>query len=112
GEFFERFIKISHRTIGSINQEREEFIDKCITTLHNNLFDLRKEDSCSFACSSMLLGALIKQMDSWKFSSPRPVAPFLGHSISSVAESIHKVSTPTWYPACTCERYSKCHCGQ
>jgi hypothetical protein len=72
-------------------------MEQSITALHSCLFKLRTNNLCSVACSSILLGALIKQMDGWELCSPCPVAPFLGYSANAVAESLRTVSTPQWY---------------
>ena len=50
----------------------------------------------SFECSSMLLGALMKQMKSLGFLSPRAVVLFDGFSLESVAEGVKGMRLPVW----------------
>lgn len=55
------------------------------------------EEGCSEACSSMLLGALMRQRLAHGLDSSRPQSPFHGHSITSVRKLISEISTPHWY---------------
>ncbi|OCK73849.1 hypothetical protein K432DRAFT_430359 [Lepidopterella palustris CBS 459.81] len=90
-------LPIPDQIIFRINKKREDFIERSVTALHNLLVELRKGDnSCSFACSSILLGALIKQMDNRKLFLPRPVASFEGYSAAEVAEFVRTIYTPEW----------------
>ncbi|RAR04548.1 hypothetical protein DDE82_004505 [Stemphylium lycopersici] len=50
----------------------------------------------SFECSSMLLGALMKQMKGLGFLSPRAIAPFDGFSLESMAEGVKGMRSPVW----------------
>ena len=77
---------------GAVDQWREDSIRYIIEALHGLLLDLR--NSCSFACSSMLLGALTKQMDDRALLFPKPAAPFLGFSVAAIAKSILTIITP------------------
>lgn len=88
---------MSNRLTGSIDQQREDSLQRTITALHKLLDELRKgRHSCSFACSSMLLGALSKQLDERKLLSPQPATPFFGFSVSALAESVRSMFTPEW----------------
>jgi hypothetical protein len=56
----------------------------------------RAESSCSFGCDSLLLGALIKKVQTRGLFSPRPVEPFLGLSATVRAENIRSIKSPAW----------------
>lgn len=64
------------------------------------LDDLREslcnDDSCSDACSSMLLGSLIKQMHKLGLNEERPASPFLGYSVDDLKRLILGFQTPSW----------------
>lgn len=64
------------------------------------LDELRKslcvDDKCSIACSSILLGSLIKQMHNLGFNDERPTSPFLGYSVDGFRQAIISFQTPQW----------------
>ncbi|KAI2463167.1 hypothetical protein F4781DRAFT_440832 [Annulohypoxylon bovei var. microspora] len=80
-----------------VNQRREEYLTKIFDYLYG-LRILSSDDSigCSFECSSMLLGALIVQMNQHGLLDSKPESPYAGHSIVSIMEMIRKLKTPEW----------------
>ena len=50
-----------------------------------------------FECSSVLLGALMKQMKTLGIMSPRPVAPFDGLSVNGLRKNMDGMKTPRWF---------------
>ncbi|CCF34596.1 hypothetical protein CH063_01168 [Colletotrichum higginsianum] len=65
-----------------IDWQRQEAVDFIFKTLQTLLEAFRKGSSgCSFECSSMLLGALTKEMDRHKLLNPVPKEPCTGYSI-------------------------------
>jgi hypothetical protein len=75
----------------AIDHQRQEYIGEIITLLHDLLVHLRDNNDngnadyepfrsigCSFECSSMLLGALTKEMSSNGLLFPRLTFPLLG----------------------------------
>jgi hypothetical protein len=80
-----------------IDEERQESIDRIITSLHDLLGAfLEGRNSCSFECSSILLGALTKEMHARHYLSPRPAMPFLGFSFATIARGVRGIRSPTW----------------
>ncbi|OBR10433.1 Nuclear pore protein-like protein [Colletotrichum higginsianum IMI 349063] len=68
--------------IDLIEWQRQDAIEFTLTTLRNLLETFRKGSSgCTFECSSMLLGALAKNMDEHKLLDPVPKEPYTGYSI-------------------------------
>jgi hypothetical protein len=86
------------RLLGDIDERRQKGIGNVITALRVLLHRMRKgPDSCSFECSSILLGALTKELDARNLLSPRPVPPFSGFSFEPTAESLSAIRSPCWY---------------
>lgn len=90
-----------------IEEERQRFIRRLFESLHNLVDKIRTgkhnayQCSKSFECDSILLGALIKEMDAQQLS-PRPLAPFLGLSIADTVEKISNIRSSQW-----CANYSR-----
>jgi hypothetical protein len=81
-----------------MNQQREAAIEGLITALWEIVDQLRKSEiGCTFACQSILLGALVKQMDSFNLLEPRPAIPFSGVSFAQVALESGRFKSPEWY---------------
>jgi hypothetical protein len=52
--------------------------------------------SCSFECDSILLGALIKEMQIQPLFSEQLAVPFLGLSVAATTEAIQALRSPNW----------------
>ncbi|KAH0551143.1 hypothetical protein GP486_007519 [Trichoglossum hirsutum] len=89
-------LPIPARVAEIIDQQRQESIDRIVEALHNLFIYFSHQNMCSPECSSMLLGAFTKEMDSRSLSSPRPKKPFLGISFAETARSIRDMQLPVW----------------
>ena len=94
----------------NIEQKRQESIDRVVTSLHDLFAKLCKGNPCSFECSSILLGALTKQMHARGLLSPRPAIPFLGLSSAEIAKSVRTFQSPRW--CSSVGSYSHRYCGE
>jgi hypothetical protein len=81
----------------NIEQKRQESINRIMTCLHDLLAKLCEGNGCSFECSSILLGALTKEMHARHLLSPRPAIPFPGLSFAEIAESVRAFRSPRWW---------------
>lgn len=80
-----------------IAEHRERALRALISQLHLILDNLRDDEPpCSFECSSILLGALSRQMNDKRLLRPRPVAPFLGHSVNELIRTMRRFRSPNW----------------
>ncbi|WQF87603.1 hypothetical protein CDEST_12617 [Colletotrichum destructivum] len=82
-----------------IDRQRQEAVEFILNTLQTLLDVFRKESSvsyCSFECSSMLLGALTKEMDRHKLLDPAPKEPYTGYSIVGVEKMVKEFRSPYW----------------
>lgn len=52
--------------------------------------------ACSFECSSMSLGALMKAMKGMKLLGPRPAPSLEGFSLSALKKALGKIATPDY----------------
>jgi hypothetical protein len=53
--------------------------------------------ACSFECSSMSLGALMKAMKGMKLLGPKPAPPFEGYSLDALKRALHKITMPDYH---------------
>ncbi|KAK1991092.1 hypothetical protein LX36DRAFT_694949 [Colletotrichum falcatum] len=68
--------------IDLVDWQRQDAVDFVLKTLQTLLESFRKGSSgCSFECSSILLGALTKEMDRHRLLNPAPKEPYTGYSI-------------------------------
>jgi hypothetical protein len=87
---------------GTLEGRRSETIEQIIETFNywidefSDTYTCRVDAELSFECSSILLGALMKQMRNIGVLSPRVVAPFDGLSLEKVHESISSMQSPIW----------------
>jgi hypothetical protein len=51
---------------------------------------------CCFECSSIMHGALTREMHKVDLLSPRPAAPFLGWSYRGLVQKIRSFKDPRW----------------
>lgn len=97
GEYWEKV----HRSeltylVDTIDQLRQELIEQIIYGLHNLISYFHRRDNCSFECSSILIGALMKQMRSNRLLDPKPSRPYLGHSVARTTATIRNFASPRW----------------
>ncbi|TDZ28499.1 hypothetical protein C8035_v007586 [Colletotrichum spinosum] len=80
-----------------IDWQRQEAVEYMLKTLSNLLEAFRTGSSgCSFECSSMLLGALTKEMDVHKLLNPPPKEPYIGYSIVDTKKMLNGFRCPQW----------------
>lgn len=80
-----------------IEQVRQESVDSVITILHDLLTYFRSaRTACSFERSSILLGALTKEMQARHLFSPQLTTPLLGFSFASISRSVRNIRSPIW----------------
>jgi hypothetical protein len=82
----------------SINRGRQEAIENIFNLLHEKheaLLDGKL--GCRFECSSIMYGALTKQMKSKALLSPRPFRPFHGLNYNQLVQKICSFTSPEWY---------------
>ncbi|KAH0493611.1 hypothetical protein TgHK011_000270 [Trichoderma gracile] len=86
-------LPISQPAIDALNERREARLSAVLAAFNR----LVKEESaskgfiCSPACSSMYLGALIKNLAQLNLLDPTPQPPYTGHSMSSLEDMIRKM---------------------
>lgn len=81
-----------------MNDRRQEAIDNIISLLHERHKALLSGSrGCSFECSSIMYGALTKQMQSNALLLPRPVAPFLTWNYKKLVKTVLSFQSPQWY---------------
>ncbi|KAJ5031504.1 hypothetical protein J3E72DRAFT_391494 [Bipolaris maydis] len=85
-----------------LEARRSEAIEQIIETFNSWIDEFSDTYTCqvdadlSFECSSILLGALMKQMRNVDVLSPQVVAPFDGFSLEKVHENIKAIQSPIW----------------
>ncbi|KZL75235.1 hypothetical protein CT0861_08395 [Colletotrichum tofieldiae] len=91
-------LPISLNVISSIDHRRQEAIGSVVKGLKDLVSTLRKETpGCgSFECSSIMLGALLKQLGTHRLSQPRPKPPYLGYSLTTTLKSVRAFRSPEW----------------
>jgi hypothetical protein len=52
-------------------------------------------ETCTFECSSIQLGALMKEMRAKRFE-PKPEIPMLGYSVVATIAAARSIRSPTW----------------
>ncbi|KAK7999531.1 hypothetical protein PG990_012131 [Apiospora arundinis] len=83
--------------IDAIEQRRQDALDQIITRIHGlTTYFGGVRTKCSFECSSMLLGALTKQLETNGLLNPTPTKPFLGHSVTRIATVARNFTDPQW----------------
>ena len=80
----------------AIDQQREKLVGRVISNLNALLAYLYKRSNCSFACSSILSGALARQMDAAGLLEPSPTGPFLGYNVVEMTGFVQTLESPTW----------------
>ncbi|KAK8121882.1 hypothetical protein PG984_010552 [Apiospora sp. TS-2023a] len=88
-------LPIPQHVTDAIEERRQELVDKIIGRLHDLVFyfsDVRTK--CSFDCSSLLLGALTKQLREHGLLAPSPTKPFLGYSVCGLIDIVRSFVSP------------------
>ncbi|UPK97252.1 hypothetical protein LCI18_008187 [Fusarium solani-melongenae] len=90
-------LPIQPNIIDMIEKKRQDLLEELINQLHNQVDRLRDGRTCvASGCSSMLLGALIREMSANDLFSPRPSKPFPDTSLSPILETIRSFQSPTF----------------
>ncbi|KAF5637139.1 hypothetical protein F52700_4876 [Fusarium sp. NRRL 52700] len=94
----ETHLPIPSQILDKIDQGRIGLLDQMFTQLYNLQEDLFVgRVGCSLECSCRLLGYLMKQMRDQALPMSKPEQPFLGFSVTLVADFIRGIKTPSWY---------------
>ncbi|KAI0147303.1 hypothetical protein GGR57DRAFT_477009 [Xylariaceae sp. FL1272] len=81
-----------------IDRERREHINEIIIVLRDLLGHFRDGCApCSFECSSILLGALTKELYA-RGLEPPPEPSYSGHSYASTMHAVSSIRSPKWRP--------------
>ncbi|CAO2658135.1 Nn.00g073950.m01.CDS01 [Neocucurbitaria sp. VM-36] len=98
--------------IEAIELRRYQAIDAVISICYNWIEKLREDTYVcqedienSFACGSMLLGALTKHLHRLGWLLAKPEIPFAGHSFENICKTIKEVEAPFWSSEYTQRRY-------
>ncbi|KAH7231445.1 hypothetical protein B0J15DRAFT_505963 [Fusarium solani] len=81
-----------------IDEKRQNLISRLLEAIDNLRSSLcNDEDVCSFECSSMLLGSLMKEMHKISRLGPLPTKPYNGYSVEGLLQRISNIRSPQWY---------------
>ncbi|KAH7114094.1 hypothetical protein EDB81DRAFT_824085 [Dactylonectria macrodidyma] len=81
-----------------IDEKRQDLIDQLFNALDDLRDSLSKgEDVCSYECSSMLLGSLVKEMYKIRHISPPATRPYNGYSVAGLMQRMSDFRLPVWY---------------
>jgi hypothetical protein len=69
-------------------------VEQIISGLHDLIRYFYDRDKCSVGCSSILLGALTRQLHLKGLLYPGPTNPFIGYSVVETIEAVHGFTTP------------------
>lgn len=87
-----------------MNRNRQQAINDVIILLREKREALLiGSQGCGFECSSIMYGALTKQMQSNNLLSPIPTVPFLNLNYKQLVEKLLSFESPQW-----CRPYSSC----
>ncbi|KAK8120401.1 hypothetical protein PG999_004521 [Apiospora kogelbergensis] len=89
-------LPIPQHIVETIDRKRQDKVDRIISVPHDLVLYLNNRTKCTFACSSMLIGALTKQMHTNGLLYPKPTTPFLGYSVAGITKTLHNFETPKW----------------
>ncbi|KAI1655228.1 hypothetical protein F4813DRAFT_368132 [Daldinia decipiens] len=80
-----------------IDEKREKFLGQIFTDLYGLLKRLREcAAGCSFACSSIMLGALSIQLQKRGIFEPQLHSPYASYSCLGAVKLVQKLTTPEW----------------
>ncbi|KAF2833803.1 hypothetical protein CC86DRAFT_311913 [Ophiobolus disseminans] len=100
--------------LDELRTRRAQTIKKALETCHQCMNEWADDYHCakgvrnSFACGSILLGALMKGLHRLKLLSPPPSAPFPGWSIVSICQNLAQIPSATWYDRGNSSRRHDC----
>ncbi|KND86131.1 hypothetical protein TOPH_09247 [Tolypocladium ophioglossoides CBS 100239] len=81
-----------------IDSERQTLLGCLMTQLEKEITRLsRDESSCTFECTSALLGGIIKGLSTKSFLYPLPPPPFVELSFNSAIKKVRELQTPEVY---------------
>ena len=94
--------------VDTIDQTRQILLGRIISDLHALISYLCRRQKCTSECSSMLLGALYRQMEAKGLHNPMLRKPFLGYSVMNVTAQVAGFATPAWRSG---SRHDASSCG-
>ncbi|KAK1672362.1 hypothetical protein BDP55DRAFT_673662 [Colletotrichum godetiae] len=90
-------LPIPSSLVDLVDWRRQDAIEFILRMLQKLLDAFRNGTAgCSFECSSILLGALTKEMDKHNLLDPKPAAPYSGYSIENTEKIIRAFRSPQW----------------
>ncbi|KAK7987155.1 hypothetical protein PG988_002143, partial [Apiospora saccharicola] len=105
-------LPIPQHVADTIEQRRQELVGRIIARLRDLvLYFSDGRTKCSFDCSSLLLGALTKQLREHGLLDPCPTKPFLGYSVVGLISIVQSFISPKLVehaPACGLK--TRCFC--
>ncbi|KAI1318488.1 hypothetical protein F5Y16DRAFT_117966 [Xylariaceae sp. FL0255] len=91
--------------VDNIDRQRLLYIDQIIDLLHGLLVDFRDgRNQCSFECSSILLGALMKELYD-RGLEPKRDSLYDGHSLVSLKLAVSSIRSPKWKPVASASTF-------
>ncbi|KAI8710574.1 hypothetical protein NCS52_01557700 [Fusarium sp. LHS14.1] len=90
-------VPIPHAILKRIDEERQNALAEIFSTLYTLFGTLCKGSECSYECSSMLLGSLMKELSKHGILKPQIKKPYDGYSISSAVNMVNTFTLPIWY---------------
>lgn len=95
-----------------MEHKRYQVIEDMFTCLHGWVNKFKDEaylcpqgTEHSFSCGSILLGALLKELNRIECLNPRPEVPFEGFSFEDLCEKAYAISSPKWTGLHSCRNY-------
>lgn len=86
-----------------VDWRRQDAVEFMLEVLQKLLRAFRNETAgCSFECSSILLGALTKEMGKHRLLDPKPASPYSGYSIADTENTIRAFRSPQWSSEVNC----------
>ncbi|KAK8867596.1 hypothetical protein PGQ11_006174 [Apiospora arundinis] len=89
-------LPIPHHLVAIIDQKRQEIIHDIISGLHDLILYFHTRTKCTFECSSILLGALTRQMQTKGLLNPKPTRPFFAYSVAGTTATVCDFQSPIW----------------
>ncbi|KAL6799612.1 hypothetical protein GGI42DRAFT_59341 [Trichoderma sp. SZMC 28013] len=93
-------LPIKQDIIDALNDSREYAIETVVAEFLKLRQRLCEDQMCSFECSSIHLGALLKAMSNMGLADPIPTSPYPGHSLLALEQAIRDIKEPTWKTNC------------
>ncbi|PLN85061.1 hypothetical protein BDW42DRAFT_18673 [Aspergillus taichungensis] len=90
-------LPISDKVIKSMNDRRQEAITNLVHRLHEKREELLSGSrGCGYECSSIMYGALTKQMQLNALLCPKPEVPFVDLNYRSLVQRVSSFISPHW----------------